>query len=254
MTAPARRKVLDRVAVVLVEPREAGNIGSVARAMANTGLSRLVLVRPAPHLVPDAFKMALAARPILERARVCGEVAEALGDFGFVAGTTRRGRSGRRARITPRALAAEIPAQAAQNEVAILFGREECGLTNDELKFCHRLVTIPSSDAFPSLNLAQAVMVMAHELFVAAGDGGTGAPPAAPQRAATGVLEGLYEHMERVLLEIGYLDAANPGRMMGTFRALLGRAGLDAREVTALRGVFRQVSWYARRPGGEGDG
>lgn len=247
-----RPNVLDRVAIVLVEPREAGNIGAVARAMANTGLSRLVLVRPAAHLVPDAFKMALAARPILERARVHDSVAEALEDFGFVAGTTRRGRTGRRARITPRALAAEIPAQAALNEVAILFGREECGLTNDELKYCHRLVAIPSSDAFPSLNLAQAVMVTAHELFVAAGDGAAGAPPAALQRASSAVLEGLYGHMEGVLLEIGYLQPDNPGRMMATFRALLGRAGLDAREVKALRGVFRQVSWYARRTGDGG--
>jgi tRNA/rRNA methyltransferase len=240
--------MLHRIAIVLVEPREAGNIGAAARAMANMGLSRLVLVRPPPHLVPDAFRMALAARPILEVAVVFDDLGEALAGFGFVAGTTRRGGAGRRGRVAPRQLAAELPALTAANDVAVLFGREESGLTNEELQFCQRLVTIPSSEGFGSINLAQSVLLIAYEIFlVAAGGSGEAAAPA--RRAPTAELEGLFGQMERILLEIGYLHPENPARMMRVFRRLLGRAGPDAREVRALRGVFRQVAWYADRRG-----
>ena len=115
--------MLAKIAIVLVEPREPGNIGAAARAMANMGLSRLILVRPPGHLVADAFKMALAARPILESAAVADDLAQALAGFGFVAGTTRRRGAGRHGRVTPRQLASELPAVAAANDVAILFGR-----------------------------------------------------------------------------------------------------------------------------------
>jgi len=251
-------RVLEKVAIVLVEPREPGNIGAAARAMANMGLSRLVLVRPPEHRVAEAFKMALAARPILEAAVVAEDLAQALAGFGFVAGTTRRAGSGRRGRVTPRQLAAELPAIAAANDVAILFGREESGLTNDELRYCQRLVTIPSSEGFGSLNLSQSVLVIAHEIFLSAGAPASCSPGSPGRRAPTADLEGLYGQMERVLLEIGYLDPANPARMMRVFRRLLGRAGPDAREVKALRGIFRQVAWYAQRhgerPGPQRDG
>jgi tRNA/rRNA methyltransferase len=242
--------MLERIAIVLVEPREPGNIGAAARAMANMGLSRLVLVRPADHRGADASKMALAAKPLLDAAVVVDDLAQALAGIGFVAGTTRRTGAGRRGRITPRQLAAEVPALAAANDVAILFGREDSGLTNEELQYCQRLVTIPSSRGFGSLNLAQSVLAVAYELFVAAGAPAP-AGGAAPARRAPGAdLEGLFAQMERVLLTIGYLDPANPAHMMRVFRRLLGRAGLDAREVRALRGIFRQVDWYVGSQGG----
>lgn len=243
---------LGRIAVVLVEPREPGNVGATARALANMGLGRLVLVRPAPFLVPEAFRMALAARPILERAEVHDDLGKALAAYGFVAGTTRRGGADRRGAIGPRELAAEAVRAAAAADVAVLFGREESGLTNDELKYCQRLVTIPSDGGFASLNLAQAVLVVAYELFRAA----AGTPPAsAPAgRAATRSLEGLFAHMEEVLLQIGYLPAGNPGRMMRVMRRIIGRAACDEREIRALRGIFRQASWYVRRHGGQAGG
>jgi tRNA/rRNA methyltransferase len=241
--------VLEKIAIVLVEPREPGNIGAAARAMANMGLSRLVLVRPPDHLVADAFRMALAARPILESAIVVDDLAQALAGFGFVAGTTRRRGAGRRGRVTPRQLAAELPALAAANDVAILFGREDSGLTNDELQYCQRLVTIPSSEGFGSLNLAQSVLATAYEIFLVDDASGSGGPGPQARRAPTADLEGLYAQMERVLLHIGYLDPANPAHMMRVFRRLLGRSGPDAREVKALRGIFRQVDWYVGRHG-----
>ena len=246
---PKLQDMLEKIAIVLVEPREPGNIGAAARAMANMGLSRLVLVRPPEHRVPDAFRMALAARPILESAAVFDDLAPALAGFGFVAGTTRRQGAGRRGRVTPRQLAAEVPAVAAANDVAILFGREDSGLTNEELQYCQRLVTIPSSGGFGSLNLAQSVLAIAYEIFLVDDASGAGGLRASSRRAPTADLEGLYAQMERVLLAIGYLDPANPAHMMRVFRRLIGRAGPDAREVRALRGIFRQVDWYAGRDG-----
>lgn len=257
MTLNARRGP-GAVAIVLVEPREPGNIGAAARAMANMGLSRLVLVRPPNHLVPDAFKMALAARPILESAVVADDIVQALADFGFVAGTTRRAGAARRGRVTPRQLAAELPALSPASDVAILFGREDSGLSNDELQYCQRLVTIPSSDGFGSLNLAQAVLTVAYEIFLAFDTRDPGAPGPPARRASTADLEGLYGQMERTLLDIGYLDPQNPAHMMRVLRRLFGRAGPDAREIRALRGIFRQVDWFAGRrgerhgPGGPG--
>jgi tRNA/rRNA methyltransferase len=251
--------MLEKIAIVLVEPREPGNIGAAARAMANMGLSRLVLVRPPDHLVSDAFRMALAARPLLESAAVADDLAQALSGFGFVAGTTRRRGAGRRGRVTPRELASELPAVAAANDIAILFGREDSGLTNEELQYCQRLVTIPSSEGFGSLNLAQSVLAIAYEIFLVDDASGSGGPGPPARRAPTADLEGLYAQMERVLLNIGYLDPANPAHMMRVFRRLLGRSGPDAREVKALRGIFRQVDWYAGRrgerpaPGSAGD-
>lgn len=241
--------MLEKIAIVLVEPREPGNIGAAARAMANMGLSRLVLVRPPDHLAADALRMALAARPILESAAVFDGLAPALAGFGFVAGTTRRPGAGRRGRVTPRQLAAEIPAVAAANDVAVLFGREDSGLTNDELRYCQRLVTIPSSEGFGSLNLAQSVLTVAYEIFLADHAIGAAGPGSASRRAPTADLEGLYAQMEEVLVKIGYLDPANPAHMMRAFRRLLGRAGPDEREVKALRGIFRQVNWYVGRHG-----
>lgn len=241
--------MLEKIAIVLVEPREPGNIGAAARAMANMGLSRMVLVRPPEHLVPDAFRMALAARPILESAVIAGDLAQALAGFGLVAGTTRRSGAGRRGRVTPRQFAAELPAVTTVNDVAILFGREDSGLTNAELHYCQRLVTIPSSEGFGSLNLAQSVLAIAYEIFIVATASGSGDPGAPARRATTDELDGLYAHMQRVLLNIGYLDPANPAHMMRVFRRLLGRAGPDGREVKALRGIFRQVDWYVGRHG-----
>ncbi|MHB8835885.1 MAG: RNA methyltransferase, partial [Candidatus Methylomirabilia bacterium] len=241
--------MLENIAIVLVEPREPGNIGAAARAMANMGLARLVLVRPPDHRVPEAFRMALAARPILESAVVVDELAEALAGFGFVAGTTRRPGAGRRGRVTPRQLASELPAVSAANDVAILFGREDSGLTNAELQYCQRLVTIPSSEGFGSLNLAQSVLTIAYEIFLVDAASGSGGPGPSARRAPAAELEGLYAQMERVLLSIGYLDPANPAHMMRVFRRLLGRSGPDAREVKALRGIFRQVDWYVGRWG-----
>ncbi len=234
------------IAVVLVEPREAGNIGAVARAMSNMGLNRLVLVSPVDPIGSPAYRMALGGREILEKAVVVSELGRALENFHFVVGTTRREGDSRRGRVSPRVLAAEVARFDRSNETALLFGREDRGLTNKELKYCHRLVTIPSTSAHQSLNLAQAVMVVAYELFLVGNDDLTAPLEEAVRKLAPHAhLEGLYGHMEQALSKIDYLHERSPERMMGVFRRILARAALDEREVRALRGIFHQIEWYA---------
>ena len=189
------------LAIVLVEPREAGNIGAAARAMSNMGLSSLVLVNPVPHLVPEAYRMAMAGKAILEGALVSDSLAGALEGCGFVAGTTRRKGKARYGRVSPREAAGELARRSRGNRCAVVFGREDKGLSNVELELCHLLVTIPASASSESLNLSQAVLLMAYEVFLAGGE-----QVARPPRtlAPLSSLEGMYEHAERVLLEIGY--------------------------------------------------
>ncbi len=234
------------IAVVLVEPREAGNIGAVARAMSNMGLDRLVLVRPVDYSGSAAYRLALGGREILEKAAVVSELGRALENFHFVVGTTRREGGSRRGRISPRVLAAEVARLNQSNKTALLFGREDRGLTNEELKYCHRLVTIPSTSEHRSLNLAQAVMVVTYELFLVGNDALTAPLEAVVRKLAPHAhLEDLYGHMEKALRRIDYLHESSSQRMMGVFRRILARAALDEREVRALRGIFHQIEWYA---------
>lgn len=242
-----------RIATVLVEPREPGNIGAAARALANMGLSRLILVNPADHLTSPAYRMALGGKEVLEGAEVCSSLSEALEGCAFVVGTTRRQRNARTEMLDARSAAREITEAARKNSVAVLFGREDRGLTNDEIEQCQRVATIPAARGNPSINLSQAVMVMAYEIFLAGDDEADAARSPVPRVLATREkLEGLYAHMEEVLLMIDYLHGHNPRHMMRVFREIFGRAGLSEREVQALRGIFHQVKWHAGGRPGEG--
>lgn len=237
--------------VVLVEPREEGNIGAAARAMSNMGLRRLLLVRPANHLSSEAMKMSPGGRDILLKAEVFETLPDALSEFDFVVGTTRRQGSVREGRVSPRAAAAEV-AERGSEGTAMVFGRERSGLTNSEIDLCHRLVTIPTSEDQGSLNLAQAVLILSYEILMALS--ATESKEASRDVASHGELEGMYGHMERVLLEIGYLHENNPGRMMRSFRRIFSRAGLNGREVRALRGIFHQMEWFSGRRRGRSHG
>ena len=160
---------LDNIRVVLVEPQHSGNIGAVARAMKNMALSRLVLVNPADHLAMEARMMAMHALDILQQAQVVDTLTQAIADAGYVVGTTRRLGRSRQAQQTSRSIAPLLLELAASNPVALVFGREDSGLTNDELARCHELITIPAHPTFGSLNLAQAVLLVCYELYVSAG-------------------------------------------------------------------------------------
>jgi tRNA/rRNA methyltransferase len=235
---------LTNIRVVLVEPQHPGNIGAVARAMKNMALAQLVLVHPADHLALEARMMAMHALDILQQARIVATLAEAVGDAGYVVGTTRRLGKTRQAHLSPRSIAPRLLGLAEANPVALVFGREDSGLTNEELQRCHELVSIPAHPQFGSLNLAQAVLLVCYELYMATAT----VPRAVPKKLATAAeLERLHTQVHRVLARVGFLHGSNPDRIMGYFRRFVARHGLGSRDVKIFLGVFRQIGWYLDR-------
>jgi tRNA/rRNA methyltransferase len=238
--APSARVCLDRVAVVLFRPRLAENIGAVARAACNMGINRLVAVAP---LDLDRERMAMLAtgpaERLLDRMEVHDDLARALEPFQYIVGTTARLGGVRNDYYSPREMAARLVEVSAHNDVALLFGPENWGLTNDELPFCHALVTIPTGDC-SSLNLAQAVMVMAYELFTAVSP----KPHFVPRLANSRELESMYAMLEATLVKINFISHQNPEHWMFNVRRLFARHGLRAREAQVIKGICRQIDWY----------
>jgi tRNA/rRNA methyltransferase len=275
---------LKNIAIVLVRPQYAGNIGSVCRAMKNMGLTRLVMVSPEQDpLSAEARMMATSAKDILQKAKIFSSLEDALQGFRWIAGTSARKGINRGPFVSPREVCPEIIQHARSIPVAILFGPEDRGLTNRELDPCHALISIPTHPGLSSLNLAQAVILLCYELYLASlaelgneecgmrpepckvqgcpalcvGQGGlrnekrvrrgkacssSGLP--APL-AEFQKVEKMYAHLEQLLLRIGFLDSNNPKRIMHTLRRIFGRANLGDRDVAILRGIFRQLEWYA---------
>lgn len=239
LSPPASR--LD-IRIVLVAPRGSGNIGSVARAMRNFGLADLAIVGRGRTESFWARAMATHARDILKRARRFETLGEAVADCGLVVGTTCRGGLYREHSRSPRTTAAEIVAAACGKTCALVFGPEDHGLDNDDLKHCQLLITIPTDETHSSLNLAQAATVCLYEIFLAAADK---ISVESIERAPAEDVERLFDRMKRSLLEIGYLDPQNPEHILFAFRRILGRAGLEEKDVRILTGLFRQIDWYA---------
>lgn len=235
-------QALDNIRIVLVETSHPGNIGATARAMKTMGLSQLCLVKPRLFPHPDATAFASAAVDVLEQVKVCDSLAEAVSDCRRVVGTTAR----RRTVAAPVGLPSEvIPALyqlALEHPVALVFGRERTGLTNEEMDICQQGIEIPANPDYSSLNIAAAVQVLCYELRCQAlkGKGSPAEPPSDPPANAE-QLEGLYAHLERVLTGTGFLDADNPRHLMRRLRRLFGRTGLDEREVNILRGILTSV-------------
>ena len=231
------------IRIVLVETSHPGNIGAAARALKNMGFDDLRLVGRGPLNDREAVKMAVHADDLLASATVYPDLAAALADCSLAVGTTSR-RGGYRSRATPlRPAAAELDALAASNKIAIVFGREDRGLTNRELKLCHRLITIPTAPEYPSLNLAQAVMVVAYELMMAAS--AAVEYGRAPEFVAASVSDPMLERLAEALVAIGFIPDDNPEHIMLAIREIFGRSGLTAREVEILNGMARQMRWVA---------
>lgn len=241
-----KRKVnLDSVSIILVRPRYPENIGSVARGMKNMGFNRLILVDGCSPLHGNAYKLASGAEDILERAEEFITLREAVSEAGCVAGMTSRTSKERSPLLTPRALVEKLIPISLKNSIGLVFGSEKEGLTNEELSLCHLYVRIPSSRSFPSLNLAQAVMVLCYELFQSS----TGIQKSLAPLAQAGHLERMFEHMEKTLVGIGFLDASHPKRIMWVLRRLFGRSQMEEREVQILQGIWSKVDWHLRRKG-----
>ncbi len=223
---------------MLVETSHPGNIGAAARAMKTMCLSELVLVNPGEFPHPDASARASGAADLLERARVTATLDEALAGCTLVAGTSARRRGLGPPELMPRDCVAQVyAAAAAGQQVALVFGRERTGLTNEELGRCHMLVNIPSNPEYGSLNLAAAVQVLGYEWMLA-----RGATPAAREDDTTPAtadeMERLYEHLESAALASGFLDPENPKHLMRRLRRLFNRAQPDQNEVHILRGLL----------------
>jgi len=234
---------LDSISILLVRPKFHENIGSVARAMKNMGLSRLIVVNGCSPLHPNAYKLASGAEDILERAEEFFTLREAISEMGCVVGTTSRGGKERHPLLTPETLAKKLIPLSLKNSIGLAFGSEKEGLTSDELFLCHLYVRIPSMESFPSLNLAQAVMVVCYELFQASLE----IPKQPIQLAQAEQLERMFEHMEKTLIQIGFLDSNHPKRIIRVLRKLFGRSQMDDREVQILQGIWSQMDRYLRK-------
>lgn len=231
---------------VLVRPARAANVAAACRALANMGFRHLRLVAPLPDLAdPTARALAYGAWDVLDGAVTCASVAEAVADAEWVVGTSGKSRDGA---LDPRAFARQL-ASGTWRRVALVFGPEASGLTGRELDLCHARVHIPAAPAHPSLNLAQAVLILAYEAFLAlaarAAEPAHAALDEAPA-ARAGELEDALGHLREALLEVGFLDPHNPDALLAELRRLLARAAPTPRELTLLRGIARQMSWAGR--------
>lgn len=231
----------ENICVVLVEPQGPRNIGSVCRAMLNFGLIDLRLVNPqTDHLQHEARQMAVKATTVLESARIYPSLESALAGCSLSIGTTRRFGRYREDMLHPDEAARLLLPETADAQVALVFGREDKGLFTAELDLCQRFVTIPTNDKLPSMNLAQAVALCLYEVSKAKGDL-AGAAHGRKQLASNDNLERMFQHMRDSLTRVGFLDPQNPDHILRTFRRILGRSGLNEREVRIMRGLFKQI-------------
>lgn len=246
--------MLDNIRIVLVNTHHPGNIGAAARAMKNMGLSRLYLVEPKDFPSFEASQRASSATDVLSRAVVVDTLAEALQGCSFVCGTSARQRSVKWPQLDARECGVQLQQESEQHEVALVFGRERSGLSNEELELCQALVNIPTAEAYSSLNLAQAVQVLSYEILMASRN-----PGAAPMAQATPLvnqppvsddidvkdtlatsdqLEGMYGHFLDALTQMNFFGKRNPEHIMRKLRCLFGRARPSQREVQIMRGIL----------------
>jgi len=240
---------LDRIRVVLSHPSHPGNIGASARAMKTMGLSRLVLVNPKAFPDAQADAMATGATDLLVQAAVVSSLAEALSGTVLAMAMTARRRELAVPALWARDGAAELVTMAATGDVALVFGNETSGLSNDELAMCRRWAMIPVNAEFSSLNLAAAVQVMCYELRLATLD--PGLPPAisgAGEVASHDEVERLIAHIERAALSSEFLDPASPKRFVPRLRRMFSRAAPEKEEVAILRGLFAALEKAASNP------
>ncbi|MDE2091140.1 MAG: RNA methyltransferase [Gammaproteobacteria bacterium] len=228
------------IRIVLVETSHPGNIGAAARAMKTMCLDRLVLVNPLEFPHTDASARASGATDILERAQVVMSLDDALAGCVLVAGTSARQRNLGPTALTPGACVRKLMAVSPEQEVAVVFGRERIGLTNEETDRCHYLIHIPANPEYGSLNLAAAVQVITYELMLAKQISQIPSTDDSPS-ATTEDMESLYAHLEAAARNSGFLDPANPKHLMRRLRNLFNRARPDKSEVNILRGLLNAL-------------
>ncbi len=233
---------LKNISVVLNKPRYPENIGAAARAACNMGIERLVVVDPEKFDIDRILTLSThAAADVVKQMIRFDDLQTALEPYHYVVGTTARLGGQRQTVTSPSQMARELIPISAKNQVALLFGPEDRGLTNEEIRFCHLLVNIPTAQ-FSSLNLAQAVMVLCYELYKAV----LPEPkPFKPRLASRHELDGMYDQVKEILVRINYIQPENPDYWMNKLRHYFTRMQLRAGEISIIRGICRQIDWYA---------
>ncbi len=232
---------LKNISIVLVEPRGPANIGAAARAMENCGLHDLVLVNPCEYDNDECFGRACNAGEVVLKARLYPTLTECVADFGFIMGTTRRTGKLREPLTDISGAVSMIKSMSQNNDVAILFGREDRGLINTELALCDALVELPAHEGYPSLNLSHAVFLLCHYIYM---DSVTSSPLSEIKAAPREERELMYGHMEEMLRAVDYGDDKREfllRAIIRNFRVLFGRTSLMEKEVAMLRGIFSQI-------------
>ncbi|MDM8514715.1 RNA methyltransferase [Desulfobacterales bacterium HSG16] len=234
---------LNNVTIVLVQPRFPENIGAAVRAGMNMDIKNVRVVAPENFDLDKIMKLAThVARDVVERIKVYQTLKEALEPFGYVAGATARTGGQRKAIADPGQAARKLVSVAEENRTAIVFGPEDRGLSNEDIRLCHMLVNIPTA-GFSSLNLAQAVMVMCYEIFKTCH--AREKISQTPRLATRHELDGMYDQVKDILVNINYINPENPDYWMHRLRHFFTRIELKAGEVSIVRGICRQIEWYA---------
>ena len=227
--------------IVLKGPKYAGNVGSVARCAKNMGIDRVLVVN-GREMPPEEMKQTSThfAADLIDRIVYVNDMQEVLPEFEYIVGTTSRLGSVRGPVVSPREMAESLIDLSRHNRVALLFGPEDTGLSNDDLRICHGLVTIPTSERFKSINLSHAVMILCYEIFTARqGD----LQAFTPRLATSAETEGMYGQIKALLQKIGFLNPQNPEYWMLHIRRFFSRTRLLSRDVKIIRGICRQLDW-----------
>lgn len=233
------------ISIVLYKPKYAGNVGAVARAAKNMGIGNIIVAEGQAFDQEEMRQRSThLAADVLENIRYVPDIEEALGHFHYIIGTTARLGKARGPFLSPRAVASEVAVISQKNSVALLFGPEDTGLANEQLRLCHSVVTIPTSREFTSLNLSHAVMILCYEIFVASSPADS-TKETPPKLARSEELEGMYGQIKTLLDDIGFLNRENPDYWMMHVRRFFNRVGILSREVKIVRGICRQLQWYA---------
>lgn len=234
---------LSHIRIILVGTSHPGNIGATARAMRTMGLHRLYLVKPKSFPHADATARAAGADDVLANAVVTNSLLEAIADCGLVFGTSSRERYLSAAMLDAHEAAQLASKEALEHQIALVFGCEQSGLSNEELSHCHYQVYIPSEPDFHSLNLAAAVQVMSYELYRACLENETDSKSSQDELANSEDLARFYQHLEEALVDIGALDPKVPRKMMPRLKRLFQRARMEKEEVSLVRGIFTAMQW-----------
>jgi TrmH family RNA methyltransferase len=237
-----------KIKIVLVETSHPGNIGAAARAMKTMGLTRLALVRPLEFPSAEATARASGADDLLAKAEIHESLESALADSQLVMGTSARLRTLKWPQLNPREAAARVYEEAGQESVAVVFGRERTGLSNEELALCHYLVNVPANPEYSSLNVASAVQILCYELMMQGQD----AEPSeslelGEQPVEQAEMQRLYGHFEEALIELDFLDPDNPRHLMRRIRRLFNRIRMTQNEVNILRGILTAAQRCCRQ-------